>query len=86
MTRNTSIARGLAVAALCLSSPAAAADLPKKGTYSGHYGWTFTGQVQKLGEDRVVYAGVVPGGHGRRWGQNLRRVEMRGCDACVSRH
>ena len=29
--------------------------------YSGHYGWTFSGQVQKLGEDRVVYAGVLPG-------------------------
>jgi len=61
MTRNTSIAHGLALAVLCLSLPAAAADLPKSGKYSGHYGWTFTGQVQKLGEDWVVYAGVVPG-------------------------
>ena len=61
MARNTSIAQGLAVAALCLSLPAAAADLPKKGKYSGHYGWTFIGQVQQLGEDRTVYAGVVPG-------------------------
>ena len=61
MTRNTSIVHVLVLAALCFSLPAAAADLPKKGTYSGHYGWTFTGQVQKLGEDRVIYTGVVPG-------------------------
>lgn len=51
----------LALAALCFSLPATAADLPKSGKYSGHYGWTSTGQVQKLGEDRVIYAGVVPG-------------------------
>ncbi len=61
MNRNTSIVYVLALAALCLALPAEAANFPKKGTYSGHYGWTFTGQVQKLGEDRVVYAGVVPG-------------------------
>lgn len=61
MIRNTSIVRTFALAALCFSLPAAAADLPKRGTYSGHYGWTFTGQVQQLGEDRVIYAGVVPG-------------------------
>ena len=51
----------LAVAAVCLSLPASAADLPKSGKYSGHYGWTFTGHVQQLGADRVVYAGMAPG-------------------------
>jgi hypothetical protein len=61
MNRNTSVAYALAVAAACLSLPAPAADLPKSGTYSAHYGWTFTGQVQELGANRVVYAGVVAG-------------------------
>lgn len=61
MSRVTSVVCALAFAAACLSSPATAADLPKSGTYSGHYGWTFTGQVQVLGPDRTVYAGVVPG-------------------------
>ena len=50
-----------AVAAVCFGLAASATDLPKSGKYSGHYGWTFTGQVQKLGPDRVVYAGMVPG-------------------------
>src|ERR1700733_3153864 len=61
MNRKTSVVYTLAVTAVCLSFLASAADLPKSGKYSGHYGWTFTGQVQKLGEDRVVYAGMVPG-------------------------
>ncbi len=61
MNRNTFAGCALALAALYLGLPASAADRPKSGTYSGHYGWTFTGQVQKLGADRVVYAGVVPG-------------------------
>jgi len=51
----------LAVAAVCLSLPAPAADLPKSGTYSAHYAWTFTGQVQELGANRSVYVGVLPG-------------------------
>jgi len=59
--QRRSIARVLTLAALCLSLPAGAADLPKSGSYSGHYGWTFTGQAQQLGEDRTVYAGVMPG-------------------------
>ena len=61
MNRNISSVCALAVAAMCLSLLVSAADLPKSGKYSGHYGWTFTGQVQKLGPDRVVYAGMVPG-------------------------
>lgn len=61
MNRYTYVAYAFAVAAVFISASAPAADLPKSGTYSGHYGWTFNGQVQKLGEDRVVYAGTVPG-------------------------
>jgi hypothetical protein len=61
MNHNTCVAYALAVVAVSLSLSALSADLPKSGKYSGHYGWTFTGQVQKLGEDRVVYAGMVPG-------------------------
>lgn len=61
MTRNICVVYALAVVAVSLSLPASSADLPKSGKYSGHYGWTFTGQVQKLGEDRVVYAGTLPG-------------------------
>ena len=61
MNRNTSIVCALAVAAAWLSLPGAATDLPKSGKYSGHYGGTFTGQMQKLGEERVIYTGVLPG-------------------------
>ena len=48
-----------AVAATSLS--AFSADLAKTGTYSGHFGWTFSGQVQDLGPNRKVYAGMVSG-------------------------
>jgi hypothetical protein len=61
MNRNISVAYALALAAACLSSSAFAADLPKSGTYAAHYGWTFSGQVQELGANRTVYAGVVAG-------------------------
>jgi hypothetical protein len=61
MNRKTFIAYTLAVAAVCLSSPASAADLPKSGTYSAQYGWAFSGHVQELGANRTVYAGVVAG-------------------------
>jgi hypothetical protein len=60
MNRNTRVAYALAVAAVSLSLAAWSADLPKSGKYSGHYGWTFPGQVQKLAEGRVVYVGMVP--------------------------
>ncbi|MGA7949947.1 MAG: hypothetical protein WCA45_07285 [Thiobacillaceae bacterium] len=61
MNRKTFVACTLAVAGACLGSTASAADLPKSGTYSAHYGWTFSGQVQELGTHRTVYAGVVAG-------------------------
>jgi hypothetical protein len=50
-----------AVATMFVSGLAQATDLPKSGTYSGHFGWTFTGQVQELGPNRKVYAGMVSG-------------------------
>ena len=61
MNHLASVVHGAALAATCLSSSALAADLPKTGTYSAHFGWTFSGQVQDLGADRKVYAGVVAG-------------------------
>src|SRR6266545_2030411 len=61
MNRNMSVACALALAAACLSSSALAADLPKSGTYAAHFGWTFSGQVQELGTNRTVSAGVVTG-------------------------
>ncbi len=48
-------------AAVCLSLIAQAGDLPKSGTYSGHFGWVFNGQVQDVGPNRKVYAGMVSG-------------------------
>jgi hypothetical protein len=60
MNRKIFIAYTLA-AAVCFSLPASAADLPKSGTYSAHYGWAFSGQVEQLGANRTVYAGVVAG-------------------------
>lgn len=61
MNRKSFVAYTLAVAAACLGSPGSAADLPKTGTYSAHYGWVFKGQVHELGANRTVYAGVVTG-------------------------
>ena len=61
MNRNTRVAYALAVAAACLSLPASAADLPKSGTYSAHYGWVFKGDVQELGANRTVSVGMVSG-------------------------
>ena len=40
---------------------AAAADLPKSGTYAAHFGWVFKGDVQDLGAGRSVSAGMVSG-------------------------
>jgi len=49
MTRKTCSMYGLTLVAACISSPGSAAELPRSGTYSGQYGWTFTGQVKQLG-------------------------------------
>ena len=40
---------------------AAAAELPKAGKYSAHFGWIFKGDVQELGATRSVSAGMVYG-------------------------
>ena len=61
MTRKTLFVYGLAFSALGFSLPISGAELAKSGSYSGHYGWTFTGDVQRLGPDRIVYVGMVPG-------------------------
>ena len=42
-------------------SLASAADLPKTGKYSGHFGWVFKGDVQEMGTGRSVSAGMVNG-------------------------
>ena len=61
MYRNASIVNAAAVVAACFTVSALAADLPRSGTYSAHYAWTFSGQIQELGADRSVYVGVLPG-------------------------
>jgi hypothetical protein len=55
------IARAAAIAAAGLSLAAAAADLPRSGSYSAHYAWTFSGEVQEVGPNRMVYVGALPG-------------------------
>src|SRR3954471_6508750 len=49
------------LAAVIVSWSVQAADLPKSGTYAGHFGWVFSGQTQDLGANRKVYAGMVSG-------------------------
>ena len=61
MTRTNFIVSGLTLVALGFGAQGYSGELPKNGTYSSHYGWTFTGQVQQLGPDRTVYAGTLPG-------------------------
>jgi hypothetical protein len=51
----------LGLSAACLSASALAGDLPASGKYSAHYAWTFSGQVQELGANRIVYVGTLPG-------------------------
>jgi hypothetical protein len=61
MNRKYSRVCACAAVVACCSLAASAAELPKSGKYSAHYGWAFSGQVQKLGADRTVYAGTLPG-------------------------
>jgi hypothetical protein len=42
-------------------SAALAADLPKSGKYTAHFGWVFKGDVQELGPNRSVSSGMVDG-------------------------
>ena len=43
------------------ASFASAADLPKTGKYSAHFGWIFKGDVQEMGASRSISAGMVNG-------------------------
>ena len=61
MTLKTFVACGLAVAAALFGSKAFAEVMPKSGTYSAHFGWVFKGEVQELGANRTVSAGMVSG-------------------------
>ncbi len=55
-------ARIAALLVVCAVVPlASAADLPKSGKYSAHFGWVFTGSVQELGANRSVSVGMVEG-------------------------
>ena len=40
---------------------ASAAEQPKTGTYSAHFGWVFKGDVQEMGPNRTIYSGMVNG-------------------------
>jgi hypothetical protein len=40
---------------------ASAADMPKGGKFSVHFGWVFKGDVQQLGANRAVSSGMVSG-------------------------
>jgi hypothetical protein len=42
-------------------SLAGAAELPKVGKFSAHFGWVFKGDVQELGAQRTVFVGMVDG-------------------------
>ncbi len=61
MRRKTSMKYAAALVAACFASAASGGDLPKSGTYNAHFAWTFSGQVQELGPNRVVYSGGTPG-------------------------
>jgi hypothetical protein len=61
VNRTTLFTRAVAISAIGLGSLAQAADMPKNGTYSGHFGWIFNGQVQNLGSGRTIYSGMVSG-------------------------
>lgn len=38
-----------------------AQDLPRSGRYTALYAWTFSGQIQELGANRIAYVGMLPG-------------------------
>ncbi len=61
MNRKTFVLIAVTVAIAWTGAAAAADELPRSGTFSAHYGWTFTGQVQELGADHSVSVGSVPG-------------------------
>ena len=52
---------GALLAVFAALSFASAADLPKSGKYSAHFGWVFKGDVQEMGAQRAVSVGTVDG-------------------------
>jgi hypothetical protein len=52
---------GVLLVALCAGSFASAADMPRSGKFSTHFGWVFKGDVQQLGAKRAVSVGMVEG-------------------------
>ncbi|MFZ1007141.1 MAG: hypothetical protein WAN65_09905 [Candidatus Sulfotelmatobacter sp.] len=55
------IGAGALLFMFCAVPFASAADMPKSGKYSAHFGWVFKGDVQELGTDRSVALGMVDG-------------------------
>jgi hypothetical protein len=58
---RTAISVGALFVALAAFSFARAAELPKTGKYSAHFGWVFKGDVQEMGAKRNVSVGMVDG-------------------------
>lgn len=58
---NITTRMGALVFVFATFSFAAAAELPKTGKFSGHFGWIFKGDTQELGANRTVYVGMVDG-------------------------
>lgn len=61
MNRNTWLLTSFFLLGANLTVSVSAGELPRNGTYSGHFGWVVDAQSQQLGENRSVYAGMVRG-------------------------
>src|SRR4051812_36913705 len=58
---NIATKSGALLTVFATFSLAGAADLPKAGKFSAHFGWVFKGDVQDLGAHRTVSVGTVDG-------------------------
>ena len=87
-----------AVAIVFLLGSHAEAQLAKKGTYSGHFGWTAVGETIDVGEGRQFFAGQFNGTffndagkgflHGSSWvcpgvTDNINNIGQSGHGYCV---
>ena len=61
MKRNTLVLLGFFLICLGLTLPLSAGQLPRSGSYSGHFGWVADAHSQQLGAKRSVVAGMVSG-------------------------
>jgi len=61
MKRTTRFLTTLFLLNTTLTISASAAELPRSGTYSGHFGWVADVHSQQLGANRSVVAGMVSG-------------------------